>query len=71
MPKRRELLAIRRHENLIVAGRCSICHRPFESSLAIPQLASRQVASEFDAHGCDEDFSQAAARIVRETTEKD
>jgi len=71
MPKKRELIAIRRHENLVVAGRCSICHRPFESRLLIPQLASREVAGEFDAHACDEDFSQAAARIVRETTEKD
>jgi hypothetical protein len=66
--KKRELIAIRRNGDYIVAGRCSICHRPFESRLAVPQLASHEVVSEFDAHICNEDVNQAAARIVRETT---
>jgi len=70
MSKKRELLPVRRRDNLVVAGRCSICHRPFESSLAIPQVASRQIVSDFDVHTCDEDANQAAARVVRESTDK-
>jgi hypothetical protein len=68
MPKKRELLPIRRHDNLVVAGRCSICHRPFESRFVVPELASRAVKSEFDTHVCNEDANQAAARVVREST---
>lgn len=69
MKRERELLATRRDAGYVIAGRCSICHRPFESPIRIAAQASSQVFREFDNHACDEDVNQAAARIVRETTE--
>ena len=56
-----------------MAGRCSVCHRPFEiepndkDSPASIQLELRAI---FDNHTCNEDFSQAAFRAVKEATDK-
>jgi hypothetical protein len=66
--------------NLIIDGysravptsaRCSVCHRPFlvhANERTTPEAAREQLKTEFDAHNCKEDFSQAAVRIVREAT---
>jgi hypothetical protein len=67
--KKRELLVIESREGYVVAGRCSVCHRPFSTPLMVVVDASHDIVRQFDAHVCNEDVNQAAARIVRETTE--
>ncbi len=53
-------------------ARCSACKRVF---VAKPQGNERtddlllKIRAEFDAHNCNEDASQAAARVVKEATE--
>jgi hypothetical protein len=55
-----------------LGGRCSVCHRPFEVELRENEAliaAHDRLVVMFNQHVCDEDANQAAARIVRETTE--
>jgi hypothetical protein len=72
MAKRR-LIVSRVVFGTTVAGRCSVCHRPFEvepgHSEALSEVKERPMAL-FEQHVCDEDFSQAAARVVKEATDK-
>jgi enhancing lycopene biosynthesis protein 2 len=69
MTKVRRLIPTRYANALVVEGRCSVCHRPFDSPLEkIAIDASNQVVRDFDAHICNEDVSQAAAGIVRKIT---
>jgi hypothetical protein len=72
MPKRK-LRIVRRTNNIPVLGVCEFCnmqfpaHEPFSGQ---PE-AQADIQQQFNAHKCKrEDFNQAAARIVRETTEK-
>jgi len=56
MPSRIEL-------GVPVAGRCSVCHRPFEiepNDKDSPASIQQELRALFDNHTCDEDFSQAA-----------
>jgi hypothetical protein len=52
-------------------ARCSICKRPFR---AIPKIGEKtegtalRIRAEFDAHVCDEEASQAVARMMRGPT---
>jgi hypothetical protein len=72
--KKRELLLVRRKGGLI--GRCSSCKRLFMPSPELRggdlrhEAQEQQLRADFEAHKCDEDASQAAARIVREATEE-
>jgi len=56
-----------------VMARCSACKRVF---VAKPHANERaddlllKIRAEFDAHNCNEDASQVAARVVREATER-
>ena len=45
-------------------GECTKCGRKFTGK------TPEEVLAKFRAHTCDEDFSQAAARIVKEATER-
>ena len=55
-----------------MAGRCSVCHRPFEVELGKEEplsVAKERLNALFGQHVCDEDSSLAALRAVREATE--
>lgn len=74
MAKRKRVLQIpyKVESGGVLSGRCSVCHRPFEVSAKptdAPGSAIQELNALFDDHTCDEDFSQAAARIVKETTQ--
>jgi hypothetical protein len=69
----RRLLGITYIHSVPVYGRCSKCGRPFTTpsdATANPLKAMRDFYAVFQGHKCDEDASQAAARIVREATEE-
>jgi hypothetical protein len=68
--KERELLVSKSNDGYIVGGRCSGCHRPFDSAIHEPMAASNEVVRQFESHACNEDANQAAARVVRASTEK-
>jgi len=73
MPKR-NLRIVRRVKNIPVLGICEFCNMQFPAHHPLGGQAEAQAAiqQQFNAHKYErEDFSQAAARIVRETTEKD
>jgi hypothetical protein len=63
----------RRISGIPVAAVCSECNREFKLPMTMMGKTSGAKANLqelFDRHKCkDEDFSQAAARIVREATE--
>jgi hypothetical protein len=66
---RRKLRIVRDHPLL---GICEYCNEQFTSGLMPVAAAKDDIQERFDAHKCEpEDVNQAAARIVRETTEKD
>jgi hypothetical protein len=53
-------------------GRCSRCGRPFRmppEAMDNPEKAKQDFLAAFNLHECDQDASQAAARVVREATE--
>jgi hypothetical protein len=51
-------------------GICEYCNKQFSSGDS--QLARSNIQAQFNTHTCKpEDVNQAAARIVRETTERD
>ena len=56
-----------------VGYRCSKCQRvfPVPGGDMSDEQKSARVKAEFDKHNCKEDANQAAARVVRESTEKD
>jgi hypothetical protein len=68
----RELKFAKMVTNAPISARCSVCQRVF---IAKPGASDRtddlalRIRAEFDQHNCDEDASQAAARIVRGATE--
>jgi hypothetical protein len=71
--RRRRLIVSNVEFGTTTAGRCSVCHRPFEIELGPSEAlseAKERLMVLFEAHVCNEDANQAAARIVRETTEK-
>ncbi len=71
-PRKRRLIVSKIEYGTTTAGRCSVCHRPFEVELGGKEVlseAKERLMALFEQHVCDEDFSQAAARIVRETTD--
>ncbi len=71
-PKPRTLEISQKVHDIPVRGRCSQCRRPFEVRLIEHERlepAKMGLQAMFDAHVCDEDANQAAARIVRETTQ--
>jgi|SRR5215469_9490892 len=60
-PERR-LIPTKLVRNVPVAGRCSICHRPFEVSVTSDLLESLRSSNhwllvDFGSHTCHEDFS--------------
>ena len=55
-------------------GCCSRCGRPFRmppEAMENPEKAKQDFHAAFNLHNCDEEPSQAAARMVREATERD
>jgi hypothetical protein len=57
----------------LVAGRCSICHRPFEVDAEesdLPPSVRQELVALFEDHTCNEDVNQAAAPIITETPDK-
>ena len=72
MPKRK-LQIVRRVKHVPVLGVCELCNMQFPVLQPPGEQAEAQAAiqQQFDAHKCErEDFSQAAARIVREATKE-
>ena len=74
MPKRAIRLVKQIGAVPCVAG-CSYCSKQIKASAAdlrSAQTATKSLQAQFDAHKCErEDASQAAARIVKEATERD
>jgi hypothetical protein len=69
---KRELVDLSYVHGIPAFGRCGKCGRPFETpsdAMANPKKATEDFHAAFAAHKCDQDASQAAARIVREATE--
>jgi hypothetical protein len=55
-----------------LSGICESCNRSFMSRNEDLDEALKEIRSAFDVHKCErEDASQAAARIVREATERE
>jgi len=51
-------------------GVCEYCNAQFESGLMPVEAAKADIQERFNVHKCErEDVNQAAARIVRETTD--
>ena len=72
MTARRKFIASKVLYGTTVAGRCSVCHRPFEVELGEKEAlsaANERLMAQFNKHVCNEDVNQAAARIMRDTTE--
>jgi hypothetical protein len=56
----------------IAIGVCERCNAQFKSSQPLEDDAEAEMRAAFDAHKCKlEDASQAAARIVKEATDRD
>jgi hypothetical protein len=72
MPKR-NLRIVKRTANIPVLGVCEYCNAQFSADPTGRTVEGQSTIQEqFDKHKCErEDASQAAARIVREATEKD
>jgi hypothetical protein len=69
---KRKLIAIGTTDGLVTSGRCSVCKRPFlpkTGERPSPKTIHSDLLAAFEAHNCREDASQAAARVVRESTE--
>ena len=67
MPKSRQLVYSQAPRITVIAGWCSACHHPFEVTVGQYEplsAANERLLASFDAHICDEDVNQAAARIV-------
>jgi hypothetical protein len=65
---KRNLRIVRDHPLL---GICEHCGMQFHSGLLPVEAAKDDIQERFNVHKCErEDVNQAAARIVRETTEK-
>jgi len=60
--RNRELVATRRENGVVVAGRCSLCDRPFEPILVTIAEARSEVVNEFEQHVCDADSNPASDR---------
>jgi hypothetical protein len=66
MAKPRALMATHLEGGFAVSGRCSRCHRPFDSKPSpSPIIANRELLAAFEQHVCDEDSGQAALRVAR------
>jgi hypothetical protein len=71
--RKRNLVILKVEHGTAMGGRCSVCHRPFEVELGNSGAVSQAKANLwalFEQHACDEDFSQAALRVVRQATDK-
>ncbi len=67
----RELQFTEMRPGQTMMARCSVCKRLFRAIPKISETADNtalRIRADFDAHDCNEDHSQAAARIVREAT---
>ena len=61
--RRRTLIATKVRYGARVAGRCSVCHRPFEIDLnehSSLDNANQKLAAIFEEHTCEEDMNQPA-----------
>jgi len=68
MPKRN--LRIVKRTPSTALGICEYCNKQFESRHPDEAQAEKEITSQFNCHICwREDFNQAAARVVRESTE--
>jgi hypothetical protein len=68
----KELDITQREKDIGVEGRCKKCDRqfgPYRDANTSPSVANKRMVNDFNAHDCEEDASQAAARIVKEATE--
>jgi hypothetical protein len=52
------------------SGVCTVCNRRFIARPKTGEDAMHCLTREFNDHNCKEDANQAAARIVRESTEQ-
>lgn len=71
--RRRRLIPSRVEYGTPTAGGCSVCRRPFEVQIGTHEAlseANERLMAAFQAHICDEDANQAAARTVRVVTDK-
>jgi len=71
--KKRELILTPVHTARVAPSRCNGCNWHASIHYSNGQTAEEAARAAFDAHRCEdyplkEDFSQAAARIVREAT---
>lgn len=71
MPKRK-LRIVRESGDTALLGICEYCSMQFSATLIqLGEDEQTSVQEQFDAHTCKrEDLDQAAARIVRETTDR-
>jgi hypothetical protein len=70
---KRKLRIVRRTNNIPVLGVCEYCNMQFPAHQPVSGQAEAQasIQQQFNAHKCKrEDVNQAAARIVRESTDK-
>jgi hypothetical protein len=70
MSKARELVITKLANGVAVEGRCARCQRPFETHATDTIKANEELMALFADHVCNEDINQAAARVVREATER-
>lgn len=74
--KERRLIPTKFVRGVPAAGRCSVCHRPFEVQVPSDSLESlgnsrHWLLVDFGSHTCDDAFSQTALHIVRKSTPED
>jgi hypothetical protein len=73
VPKPRELEFTNMKPGEDMMARCSVCKRPFRATPKFGESADSivlRLRADFAAHNCNEDATQAAARIVREATDE-
>lgn len=64
MKPERQLDGTKRKDGWMIAGQCSVCHRPFEVDYTIEDSLSvveEKLKAMFDAHICGEDGNQTDA----------
>lgn len=64
MKSERQLKVTKYKDGFVIAGQCSVCHRPFEVDFTIEDSLSsveETIKTMFEEHSCNEDPNQAAA----------
>ena len=72
MKRKRRFMPSKIVGGVTLAGRCSVCQRPFEvatQALEFPGTADQELNALFQNHFCDEDSSRVPLRVVSEATE--